>query len=155
MFTVPGHSAAIPRAAIPPPFPHGRGPQGDVICINNFVRPVRNIDPETVQLVQPDRHAAACCHGQSRRDRQEDRDGTAARPRLSTGNGTRTRYETAAPSTARLVDQQWTTPAALPRYLPSPRRSDWALHCDEKPSGIANPTRVMENRLQWTSFWTC
>ena len=36
--TAPARSAAIPRAATPPTFPHGRGPQGDVVRINNFVR---------------------------------------------------------------------------------------------------------------------
>ena len=47
-------SAAIRRAATPPLFPHGRGPQGDVIGINNFVRAVRNIDPQMVRLAKPD-----------------------------------------------------------------------------------------------------
>jgi hypothetical protein len=42
------HCGAIPvnatafKAGKPAMFPHGRGPQGDVIRINNFVRLVRN-----------------------------------------------------------------------------------------------------------------
>jgi hypothetical protein len=34
-----------PKSGDPAAFPYGRGPQGDVVRINNFVRPVRDIDP--------------------------------------------------------------------------------------------------------------
>jgi hypothetical protein len=49
-----GAQRSDPKSGNPATFPHGRGPQGDVIGINNFVRAVRNIDPEAVRLVQPD-----------------------------------------------------------------------------------------------------
>jgi len=37
-----GAQRSDPKAGDPTMFPHGRGPQGDVICINNFVRLVRD-----------------------------------------------------------------------------------------------------------------
>jgi len=37
-----GAQRSDPKAGNPAAFPHGRGPQGDVICINNYVRCVRN-----------------------------------------------------------------------------------------------------------------
>lgn len=37
-----GAQRSDPKAGDPAQFPHGRGPQGDVIRINNFVRCVRN-----------------------------------------------------------------------------------------------------------------
>lgn len=49
-----GAQRSDPKAGDPAAFPHGRGPQGDAIRILNYVRPVRNIDPKRVQLVQPD-----------------------------------------------------------------------------------------------------
>ncbi len=49
-----GAQRSDPKNGDPAAFPHGRGPQGDVICINNFVRAVRNIEPAAVQRVQPD-----------------------------------------------------------------------------------------------------
>ncbi len=39
-----GAQRSDPKAGDPAAFPHGRGPQGDVIRINNFVRCVRNVD---------------------------------------------------------------------------------------------------------------
>ncbi len=36
-----GSQRSDPKAGDPAQFPHGRGPQGDVICIYNMVRPVR------------------------------------------------------------------------------------------------------------------
>ena len=36
-----GAQRSDPKAGDPAMFPHGRGPQGDVIRINNFVRLVR------------------------------------------------------------------------------------------------------------------
>jgi len=39
-----GAQRSDPKAGDPAAFPHGRGPQGDVIRINNFVRCVRNSD---------------------------------------------------------------------------------------------------------------
>ena len=49
-----GAQRSDPKDGDPAAFPHGRGPQGDVICITNFVRAVRNIDPGAVHCVQPD-----------------------------------------------------------------------------------------------------
>ena len=40
-FTVPVAQRSDPKTGNPRDFPHGRGPQGDVIRIFNFVRPVR------------------------------------------------------------------------------------------------------------------
>ena len=37
-----GAQRSDPKAGDPAAFPHGRGPQGDVIRINNFVRCVRD-----------------------------------------------------------------------------------------------------------------
>ena len=37
-----GAQRSDPKSGDPAMFPHGRGPQGDVIRINNFVRVVRN-----------------------------------------------------------------------------------------------------------------
>lgn len=39
-----GAQRSDPKSGDPATFPHGRGPQGDVIRINNFVRVVRNTD---------------------------------------------------------------------------------------------------------------
>lgn len=49
-----GAQRSDPKSGNPADYPHGRGPQGDVIRINNFVRLVRNIDPNAVRTVQPD-----------------------------------------------------------------------------------------------------
>jgi hypothetical protein len=49
-----GAQRSDPKAGNPDNFPQGRGPQGDAIRINNYVRPVRNIDPQSCRLVQPD-----------------------------------------------------------------------------------------------------
>ena len=48
-----GAQRSDPKSGDPAAFSHGRGPQGDVIRIHNFVRMVRNIDPKAVQLVRP------------------------------------------------------------------------------------------------------
>jgi hypothetical protein len=37
-----GAQRSDPKSGDPAMFPHGRGPQGDVIRINNFIRVVRN-----------------------------------------------------------------------------------------------------------------
>ena len=42
-----GAQRSDPKTGNPAEFPHGRGPQGDVIRINNFVRCVRNADGST------------------------------------------------------------------------------------------------------------
>lgn len=42
------------KAGDPASFPQGRGPQGDAIRIYNHVRPVRNVDPKSIRLVEPD-----------------------------------------------------------------------------------------------------
>ncbi len=49
-----GAQRSDPKSGNPAAFPYGRGPQGDVIRIDNFVRAVRDIDPAAVQLVRPD-----------------------------------------------------------------------------------------------------
>ncbi len=49
-----GAQRSDPKRGDPADFPHGRGPQGDEIRIDNFVRPVRSIDPSSVRLVHPD-----------------------------------------------------------------------------------------------------
>ncbi len=49
-----GAQRSDPKAGDPANFPEGRGPQGDAIRIYNYVRPVRNIDPRAVRLVEPD-----------------------------------------------------------------------------------------------------
>lgn len=49
-----GAQRSDPKSGNPADYPHGRGPQGDVIRINNFIRLVRNIDPTAVHIVQPD-----------------------------------------------------------------------------------------------------
>jgi hypothetical protein len=49
-----GAQRSDPKSGNAADFPYGRGPQGDVIRINNFVRAVRSIDSAAVQLVQPD-----------------------------------------------------------------------------------------------------
>jgi len=49
-----GAQRSDPKSGDPAEFPHGRGPQGDVIRILNYVRLVRNIDPKAVKLVAPD-----------------------------------------------------------------------------------------------------
>ena len=49
-----GAQRSDPKHGNPGDFPHGRGPQGDEIRIDNYVRPVRSIDPQSVRLVQPD-----------------------------------------------------------------------------------------------------
>ncbi len=49
-----GAQRSDPKSGDPSDYPHGRGPQGDDIRINNFVRMVRNVDPSEVRLVQPD-----------------------------------------------------------------------------------------------------
>jgi len=41
-----GAQRSDPKAGNPADFPHGRGPQGDVIRIYNFVRCVRNTNPK-------------------------------------------------------------------------------------------------------------
>jgi hypothetical protein len=42
-----GAQRSDPKTGDPAAFPHGRGPQGDVVRINNFVRLVRNADNAT------------------------------------------------------------------------------------------------------------
>jgi hypothetical protein len=49
-----GAQRSDPKAGNPANFPQGRGPQGDAIRIYNYVRPVRNIDPQSFRLVEPD-----------------------------------------------------------------------------------------------------
>jgi hypothetical protein len=49
-----GAQRSDPKRGDPADFPHGRGPQGDVIRIDNFVRAVRSIDPASARLTQPD-----------------------------------------------------------------------------------------------------
>jgi hypothetical protein len=49
-----GAQRSDPKAGDPAVFPHGHGPQGDAIRINNFVRLVRNIDPAAIRLVEAD-----------------------------------------------------------------------------------------------------
>jgi hypothetical protein len=49
-----GAQRSDPKCGDPADFPYGRGPQGDDVRIENFVRPVRNIGPKAVRLVQPD-----------------------------------------------------------------------------------------------------
>jgi len=49
-----GAQRSDPKSGDPAAFSYGRGPQGDVIRIDNFVRAVRDIDPAAVQLVRPD-----------------------------------------------------------------------------------------------------
>ncbi len=49
-----GAQRSDPKSGNPSDYPHGRGPQGDVIRVNNFVRLVRNIAPDTIRNVQPD-----------------------------------------------------------------------------------------------------
>jgi hypothetical protein len=49
-----GSQRSDPKAGDPANFPQGRGPQGDAIRIYNFVRLVRNVDPQSVRLVEPD-----------------------------------------------------------------------------------------------------
>ena len=49
-----GAQRSDPKSGDAGNFPHGRGPQGDAIRILNYVRPVRNVDPKAVQLVEPD-----------------------------------------------------------------------------------------------------
>jgi hypothetical protein len=49
-----GAQRSDPKAGNPADYPQGRGPQGDAIRIYNYVRLVRNIDPQSVRLVQPD-----------------------------------------------------------------------------------------------------
>lgn len=49
-----GSQRSDPKSGDPAEFPHGRGPQGDAIRILNFVRPVRNIDPKSIRLVDAD-----------------------------------------------------------------------------------------------------
>jgi len=39
-----GAQRSDPKAGNPDDFPHGRGPQGDVIRINNLVRCVRDVN---------------------------------------------------------------------------------------------------------------
>jgi hypothetical protein len=40
-----GAQRSDPKKGDPAAFPHGRGPQGDVVRIYNYVRAVRSIDP--------------------------------------------------------------------------------------------------------------
>lgn len=58
LFDVHGAGAqrSDPKSGDPnsPRWAQGFGPQGDVIRIDNYVRPVRNIDPNAVQIVTPD-----------------------------------------------------------------------------------------------------
>jgi hypothetical protein len=49
-----GAQRSDPKSGNPAAFPHGRGPQGDVIRIDNFVRAVRSLDPASNRLAQPD-----------------------------------------------------------------------------------------------------
>ena len=49
-----GAQRSDPKTGQASDYPHGRGPQGDVIRIDNYVRLVRNTDPSAVRLVQPD-----------------------------------------------------------------------------------------------------
>jgi hypothetical protein len=49
-----GAQRSDPKRGDPAAFPHGRGPQGDDIRINNYVRLVRNVQSESVRLVRPD-----------------------------------------------------------------------------------------------------
>ena len=49
-----GAQRSDPKSGDPAEFPHGRGPQGDAIRILNFVRPVRNLAPKTIRLVDAD-----------------------------------------------------------------------------------------------------
>ncbi len=49
-----GSQRSDPKIGDPADYPQGRGPQGDAIRIYNFARLVRSIDPQSVQLVEPD-----------------------------------------------------------------------------------------------------
>jgi hypothetical protein len=49
-----GAQRSDPKKGDPATFPHGRGPQGDVVRIYNYVRAVRSIDPASVRLVLTD-----------------------------------------------------------------------------------------------------
>ena len=49
-----GAQRSDPKAGDPANFPQGRGPQGDAIRIDNYVRPVRSTDPKSSRLVEPD-----------------------------------------------------------------------------------------------------
>ena len=51
-----GAQRSDPKSGDPksPMWVNGRGPQGDEVRILNYARAVRNIDPKSVQLVQPD-----------------------------------------------------------------------------------------------------
>jgi hypothetical protein len=49
-----GAQRSDPKAGDPADFPQGRGPQGDAIRIDNYVRPVRSVDSPSVRLVEPD-----------------------------------------------------------------------------------------------------
>ena len=50
-----GAQRSDPKAGAPARFPRGRGPQGDVIRINNFVRLVRTLDPATANTGEAER----------------------------------------------------------------------------------------------------
>ncbi len=47
-YTEAGAQRSDPKASNPADFPRGRGPQGDVVRINNFVRLVRGGDKKTI-----------------------------------------------------------------------------------------------------------
>ena len=49
-----GAQRSDPKAGNPANFPQGRGPQGDAIRIDNYVRLVRNVDSKSVRRVAPD-----------------------------------------------------------------------------------------------------
>ncbi len=49
-----GAERSDPKSGNPAAFPHGRGPQGDVIRINNFVRAVRSVDGTSARMTRPD-----------------------------------------------------------------------------------------------------
>ncbi|MCY2991902.1 MAG: DUF1566 domain-containing protein [Planctomycetota bacterium] len=48
-----GAQRSDPKTGDPANFPQGRGPQGDAIRIDNYVRPVRSTDPSSSRLVKP------------------------------------------------------------------------------------------------------
>ena len=73
-----GAQRSDPKAGDPANFPQGRGPQGDAIRIYNYVRPVRNIDPKSCRLVEPDL-APLPVHANAGRARR--RPGRSRRPR--------------------------------------------------------------------------
>jgi hypothetical protein len=68
-----GAQRGDPKSGDPAEYPEGRGPQGDDVRINNYVRLVRNVNPDEVMLTTPRepteadnrRHSPASVPGQT------------------------------------------------------------------------------------------